>query len=89
MDRRVAGHWMLGAGLALLAGVGVTAAVAMIPRTLSPRWFAVLARCPTRPLVREAGIAMTWDEVRLLERDSTQGCEPFAHRTKAWLTQRH
>ena len=44
----------------------------------------VLARCPTRPLLREAGIAMTWDEVRLVERDPAQGCEPFAHRTKAW-----
>lgn len=53
---------------------------------LSPAWLAFLAACPSKPLVRDAGIAMTWAEIKSLERaPASVDCDRIAYRTKDWL----
>ena len=54
-------------------------------RKLSPAWFDYLAACTSKPLVRNAGLAMTWGEVRAVERGAGAACDRIAFRTKDWL----
>ena len=55
-------------------------------RRLSPGWFAFLAGCRSKPLVRDAGLAMTWGEVQMIERGgAVPDCDRIAFRNKEWL----
>ena len=54
--------------------------------SLSPAWYRFLKACTSKPLVRDAGLAMTWGEVKALERaPGSIDCDRIAYRTKDWL----
>ncbi len=53
---------------------------------ISPAWLRFLEGCRSKPLVRDAGIAMTWAEVEAVGRGpAAVDCDAIGHRTKDWL----
>ena len=57
---------------------------------MSRNWHRFLDACPSKPLNRNAGIAMTWGEIQQVDRNpSSLDCRKMAYRTKDWLFARY
>ena len=54
-------------------------------KTLSGQWHEFLQYCPTKPLIRDAGLAMTWAEIQALARPPRPDCGKISFRNKNWV----